>query len=375
MLIKELQVINFRNLKYMKAAFDTGIHVIHGGNAQGKTNLLEAIHLLVTGRSFRTTMDREMVPWARENYEATLIRAQVEKGGFEERFLLSFNSSEKHVYVNGNPIARLGDLLGRINAVLFTPSDLQLVRGAPGLRRRFLDVELSQISRSYLHHLQRYDLALRQRNALLKQHQRRPSLGDELVAWDEQLASHGGVMIATRTEMIEQLSNIASGMYGEIATGTEKLTLQYKPNPSRASGNAEQVTAQLRAALAAAHADDIRRGATGIGPHRDDFDFLIDARAARDYGSQGQQRSCVLAIKMAELTLMESSTGEPPVLLLDDLMSELDESRKRAFLQSLDSRIQTFITATEPDLVTSLVSPRSVWHMEDGHLTQDVSRS
>ena len=371
MLIKELQVINFRNLKYMKAAFDTGIHVIHGGNAQGKTNLLEAIHLLVTGRSFRTTMDREMVPWTRENYEATLIRAQVEKGGFEERFLLSFNSSEKHVYVNGNPIPRLGDLLGRINAVLFTPSDLQLVRGAPGLRRRFLDVELSQISRSYLHHLQRYDLALRQRNALLKQHQRRPALGDELVAWDEQIAVHGSELIATRCEMIEHLSTIASGMYGEIATGTEKLTLEYKPNPSRASGDATAIAAQMRAALAASHNDDIRRGATSTGPHRDDFDFLIDGRAARDYGSQGQQRSCVLAMKMAELTLMESSTGEPPILLLDDLMSELDESRKRAFLQSLDSRIQTFITATERDLVTSLVSPRSVWRMEDGHLTEE----
>lgn len=368
MLIRELQIINFRNLRYLRAEFGPGIHVIHGSNAQGKTNLLEAVHLLVTGRSFRTTIDREMVPWQREGYEATLIRARVEKGGYEDRFLLTFNSSEKHVFVNGNPIGRLGDLLGRINAVLFTPADLQLVRGAPGLRRRFLDIEMSQVSRPYLHHLQRYDLALRQRNALLKQHQRRPALGDELAPWDEQLAAHGSELTAARAAMIARLSAIAAGMYAEIATGGERLALRYDPSPARIADTAAEIRAQMAAGLAASRGDDIRRGATGIGPHRDDFAFLIDGRDARDFGSQGQQRSCVLAMKMAELTLMESATGEPPILLLDDLMSELDESRKRAFLQSLDPRVQTFITATEPELVTSLIGPASVLRMEDGEL-------
>ena len=362
MLIRELQIINFRNLRFLRAEFGTGIHVIHGSNAQGKTNLLEAIYLLVTGRSFRTTMDRELIPWLRENYEATLVRARVEKAGYEERFLLSFNQSEKHVFVNGSPIPRLGDLIGRINAVLFTPSDLQLVRGAPGLRRRFLDIELSQIAPAYLRHLQRYDLALRQRNALLKQHQRRPGLAAELVPWDAQLAEHGSEIIAARARMLARLSDIAARTYADIAGADEPFALRYEPSPACEGDAAPHIRERIAAALKSAQADDVRRGATSVGPHRDDFTFLIAGRDARDFGSQGQQRSCVLAMKLAELSLMREATGESPILLLDDLMSELDESRKRAFLESLDPAVQTFITATEKELVVSLVSPaRIAW--------------
>jgi DNA replication and repair protein RecF len=367
MLIRELQVINFRNLRFLRAEFGQGIHVIHGSNAQGKTNLLEAVYLLVTGRSFRTTMDRELIPWLRDNYEATLVRARVEKGGYEERFLLSFNQTEKHVFVNGAPIPRLGDLVGRINAVLFTPADLQLVRGAPGLRRRFLDIELSQINPAYLRHLQRYDLALRQRNALLKQHQRRPGLAAELAPWDAQLAENGAEIVAARARMMARLSELAGRTYAHIAGLHEPLALRYEPSPA-CGGDAGALRERLAAAPLAAQPDDVRRGATSVGPHRDDFTFLIDGRDARDFGSQGQQRSCVLAMKLAELSLMREATGENPILLLDDLMSELDESRKRAFLESLDPAIQTFITATEKELVLSLVAPARVYRVEDGEM-------
>lgn len=365
MQVRELQIINFRNLVYLRGEFSSGLNVIHGANAQGKTNLLEAIYLLVTGRSFRTTSDREMIPWMRDGYEATVIRACVQKQTFEERFLLTFNQGQKNVFVNGNPIGRLGELVGRINAVLFTPSDLQLVSGAPGLRRRFLDIELSQISRPYLYNLQRYDLALRQRNALLKQHQRKPNLRDELVVWDQQLAQHGAELTAGRGEMLEKLSTSAADMYHAISGAKEELRLRYESSPRNPINKGADA---LYAALEAARDEDMRRGATSVGPHRDDFTFLVNGHDARDFGSQGQQRSCVLATKLAELKIMEAATGEAPLLMLDDLMSELDDSRKRALLEVLDPRVQTFITATEAELVTNLCTPDRLFHMDDGEL-------
>jgi DNA replication and repair protein RecF len=372
MRIHELQIINFRNLRFLRAEFAPGLNLVHGANAQGKTNLLEAIHMLVTGRSFRTTSEREMVPWVRDDYEATLVRARVKKAVGEERFLLTFNQGEKHITVNGEPIRKLGELIGRINAVLFTPSDLQLVRGAPGLRRRFLDICLSQVNRTYLFHLQRYDLALRQRNALLKQHQRRPSLRDELAAWDDQLAEHGAGVIHARKDAVERLSRDAAEHYGRIAGMTEALAIEYRPSPALAgAATPGEIRARLLGALHSAINEDIRRGATSAGPHRDDLTFLIDARDARDFGSQGQQRSCVLALKFAELLLMREATGEPPLLLLDDLMSELDESRKQALLTALDPDVQTFLTATEKELVTPFAKPQKLFLMEDGELRDD----
>ncbi|MCX7020558.1 MAG: DNA replication/repair protein RecF [Candidatus Sumerlaeota bacterium] len=376
MLISELQIINFRNIAFLRAAFAPGLNLIHGPNAQGKTNVLEAISLLVTGRSFRTTMDREMIPWVRDTYEATLVRARVEKRSGEERFMLTFNQSEKHVTINGNPIGRLGELVGRINAVLFTPSDLQIVRGGPAFRRRFLDVELSQISRRYLFCLQRYDLALRQRNALLKMHQSRPNLRQELFPWDAQLAEHGAELIHARQRMVAQLSQLSASAYNRISGGSEgmKITYQSQTQPGD-DDDIGTIRAKLEQALAKTQAEDIRRGATSAGPHRDDFTFLLSGRDARDYGSQGQQRSCVLAMRLAELKIMEDATGECPLLLLDDLMSELDESRKRAFMECLDRRIQIFLTATERELVVSHVKPDMIFHMDDGTLREDLIAS
>lgn len=377
MIVQELQILNFRNLRFVRAEFEAGLNVIYGANAQGKTNVLEALYLLVTGRSFRTTDEREMIPWVRDNYEATLIRARVEKRTGEERFLVSFNQAEKRIFVNGEPIHRLGELIGRINAVLFTPSDLQLVRGSPGGRRRFLDIELSQISRHYLHHLQRYDLALRQRNALLKQHQRRPGLKEELSSWDPQLVEHGGELTAARSRALLELSARSAEAYGRIAGAQERLELVYRSSPSMPDRKEsplitrEEARERLEAALRGAMEEDIRRGATSVGPHRDDFDFMLDGRDARSFGSQGQQRSCVLALRLAELRFMEEATGEPPLLMLDDLMSELDEARTRALLESLDPRVQTFITTTEKTLVLPLVKVQRVFLMEDGELVAE----
>lgn len=370
--IAELHVINFRNLRFVRTEFATGLNLVYGPNAQGKTNLLEAIYLLVTGRSFRTPTEREMIPWDREQYEATLVRARVHKGGYEERFLLTFNQADKNVFVNGNPIRRLGDLIGRINAVLFTPSDLQIVRGAPAGRRRFLDIDLSQINHAYLRHLQSYDLALRQRNALLKQCAARAVAATQLPSWDAQLAEHGSEILAFRASMLSRLSELVGQVYSGITGGSERLELIYEPSPKAAVDSAQGVLQGLiQAELERSRADDIRRGATSVGPHRDDFSFRISGRDARDFGSQGQQRSCVLALKLAELELMRQATGEWPVLLLDDLMSELDESRKRAFLAALPNGVQAILTATEANLVAPFATPAASFRVEGGEVLPD----
>ncbi|MGI8906050.1 MAG: DNA replication/repair protein RecF [Candidatus Sumerlaeaceae bacterium] len=370
MIIRELQVINFRNLENVRTEFSPGLNLIFGANAQGKTNLLEAIYLLVTGRSFRTASEREMIPWVRDSYEATVVRARVEKRTGEERCLLTFNQSEKNIFVNGEPISRLGDLIGRINAVLFTPADLELVRGAPAVRRRFLDIESSQVSRHYLYHLQRYDLALRQRNALLKQHAHRAQLRDELLVWDGQLAQHGSELIHFRRGMLQKLSDKAAKQYAMIASSQELLELVYRPSIAISAEvfDASDAPALVLRALTGSVEEDIRRGSTNLGPHRDDFDFMLSTHNARDYGSQGQQRSCVLALKLAELEYMEEITREPPLLLLDDLMSELDENRRAALLGSLTERVQTFLTATEKEPVLGFVKAESVYRMEHGNL-------
>lgn len=374
MIIHDIQVINFRNLVAVRAEFKAGLNLLYGRNAQGKTNLLEAVYMLVTGRSFRTTSERELIPWAKDAYEATVVRARVEKRTGEERCLLTFNQNEKHVFVNGESIHKLGDLIGRINAVLFTPEDLQLVRGSPGLRRRFMDIELSQVSRLYLQHLQRYDLALRQRNAILRQHQHRPGLARELAVYDEALIAHGTEMICYRQQMLAELSDLAEECYRQISEGSEPLRLQYRPSPSK-KADVQNGTAQdlYRAALAASIAEDIRRGTTSVGPHRDDFDFVLGGHSARDYGSQGQQRSCVLALKLAELEYMKRVTGEAPLLLLDDLMSELDAPRRKALLAGLSPGIQTFLTTTEKEPVLELVSPQRIFQVEDGQVALEPS--
>lgn len=377
MIIRELQLLNFRNLKLVRADFAPGLNVICGPNAQGKTNLLEAVYMLVTGRSFRAGHERELIPWDREGYEATIVRAVVVKSAAPEKYVLTFNQSEKNILVNGMPIARLGDLVGRINAVLFTPGDLALVQAGPEGRRRFLDVLLAQTSREYLHHLQRYDLALRQRNALLKQRGRGSSARQEISVRDVQLAESGAVITRLRAGAIAQLSRLSGAAYASISGAREPMALTYEPSAGPASEDSDDNARRqsLADALAASLDDDLRRGFTTTGPHRDNFSFLLEGKDARQFGSQGQQRSCVLAVRFAETYYMEAATGEKPVLLLDDLMSELDEDRKRAVLGMLDSDSQTLLTCTEAELVTQYLQPAAVWKMDGGRLARSGESS
>ena len=382
MIVREFQVVGFRNIALAKAEFAPGLNLLHGANGQGKTNLLEALHMLVTGRSFRTVDEKETLPWAREPGGRTLVRARVETRLGEDRFMLGYDGAGKRIAVNGEPVRRLGDLVGRLNAVLFTPHDLNLVRGGPGGRRRFLDLALSQVSRTYFHHLQCYDQALRQRNALLKQAARRPSARTEMEAWNPALAEHGGALHAARADAVARLDGLARVAYANIAgEGAEALSLAYRPHPqavrgvepsaSEVSDTAADASGRIAAALVASAADDLRHGATQAGPHRDDMAFLLDNRDARAFASQGQQRSCVLALKMAELRFMTDTVGESPVLMLDDLMSELDQRRRAALLAALGPVSQVFVTATDRGAVTDLARPTASFAVRGGELAAD----
>lgn len=372
MLIKSLQLRNFRNLHHVDASFAPGINIIHGLNAQGKTNLLEAIYLLVTGRSFRTTNDSEMIPWHLSDYDGTLIRAMISKAAGDERLAVFFNGREKRVLVDQKPVSRLAQLIGRLNAVLFTPSDLLLVRGAPALRRRFIDIAIGQTSAAYIDALQTYQQVLKNRNALLKQAAFRQANPDvQLDVYDQQLSNAGSVIMAARHAAVAEIGGYAAHHYNVIANAQEPLTLKYEPD---VSGEAPQTQAALRVelqtALQQSRPDDLRRLSTSRGPHRDDFQFIIQAFPARHYASQGQQRTAVLAAKLAEMDYLRAHTGESPLLMLDDLMSELDDTRKAALLAHLDHSLQIFITTTDPGSVTRFAPAQRLLKIESGIMAE-----
>lgn len=386
MRIKSLQVRNFRNLHHVDVNFAPGLNVIFGRNAQGKTNLLEAIYLMVTGRSFRTTNESELTPWNLAEYPGTLVRATVQKSAGEEQLAFFFDGKNKRVLVDGKPITRLAHLVGRLNAVLFTPTDLMVVRGAPGLRRRFLDIAIGQADRQYMDALQEYQQVLRNRNALLKQAAVRggnsqrneqggrminPALETQLDVYDQQLVASGALIMLARNLALQELSLAAAASYLKIADDEEHLQLTYMPDVSvRFDGCVDAITQDLHDQLRQSRTDDLRRLSTLRGPHRDDFEFRINKHPARQFASQGQQRSAVLALKFAEMDYLHQHTGERPLLMLDDVISELDNQRKSAFLLHLDPDVQTFITTTDPDSITAYVSAQQQLRMAAGQLIE-----
>lgn len=372
MLVQSLQLRNFRNLHKVDAVFSPGINVIHGLNAQGKTNLLEAVYLLVTGRSFRTNNDSEMIPWNLPDYDGTLIRAVVSKAAGDEQLAILFNGREKRVLVDQKPVSRLAQLIGRLNAVLFTPSDLLLVRGAPALRRRFLDIAIGQTSVQYIDALQTYQQVLKNRNALLKQAAFRNVDPDvQLDVYDQQLAAAGSNIIAARHTAVAEIGAYAAHHYTTIANAQEPLTLKYEPNIAcDAPQTQPALQIELNKALQQSRADDRRRLSTSRGPHRDDFQFIIQEFPARHFASQGQQRTAVLSAKLAEMDYLSTHTGESPLLMLDDLMSELDETRKAALLAHLDQSLQIFITTTDPSSVTRYAPAQKLLKIESGNMAE-----
>ncbi len=339
MKLKHLSLVTFRNYLTLEVDFDPGVNLLIGSNAQGKTNLLEACHLLATGRSHRTSRDQEMILWQEEGYH---IKGLVQKKATNDLLELHVNrQGKKIVRINGILQPKMASLLGQLNVVFFAPEHLELVKGDPSIRRRFLDIAISQISPSYLHHLGQYFLVLHQKNAFLKQERPEATLLD---IYNQQLSEHGSSIIQKRKQILQQLEKHAA-VHQSILHSTELLRFSYQ---GAVDNNIEhsKLANQLYQQMCEKTKEELLRRTSLIGPHRDDFIVYLNEKTLRQYGSQGQQRSVVLSLKLAEAQLMETTTGEKPIIILDDVLSELDAERQHHLIQALKSMGQTFISST-----------------------------
>lgn len=355
MYLQELRLTRFRNYQTCSVQFNAQKSIIVGNNAQGKSNLLEAVELLATLKSHRTNKDQELVF---QNTEVGQIEAVVKRLYSESELTLTLRQKGRRtVAINHETLRRQIDFLGILNAVQFSSLDLDLVRGSPEQRRRWLDALLIQIEPIYAYILQEYNRVLRQRNALLKSIRKslydqensstlEDSTWEQLALWDAQLAANGSRVMRRRARVIERLAPIAQQWHSKISQNTEQLNINYAPNVTWLENNPEQVQQAILDRIKLRQAAEQNLGTTVVGPHRDEVEFLIDETPARAYGSQGQQRTLVLALKLAELELIETVVGEPPLLLLDDVLAELDLDRQNQLLSAIEDRFQTLITTT-----------------------------
>lgn len=353
MYLKTLHLRSFRNYKEQKVEFLAPKTILVGNNAQGKSNLLEAVELLATLRSHRASRDRDLI---QSELDLAQINAALERQtGVIDLSLTLRRNGRRTVARNSEALRRQMDFLGVLNAVQFSSLDLDLVRGGPEQRRNWLDTLLIQLEPVYASVLQQYNQVLRQRNALLK---RRQGAGtgqgsalsaqglEELAVWNEQLVNNGVKVIRRRSRAIALLAPIATTWHANISGSTEVLQVNYAPNVPLVQDDSEAIQQAFLEKIAQRTIAEQQQGTTLVGPHRDEVELIINETPARQYGSQGQQRTLVLALKLAELKLIEQVVGEPPLLLLDDVLAELDPYRQNQLLEAIQVRFQTLITTT-----------------------------
>lgn len=358
MIIKSLELSNFRNYEFLNIEFDKGTNILFGDNAQGKTNILEAIYLCATTKSHKSSKDRDIVKFdAQESH----IRAYLQKKEDEIRLDMHLRRNKsKGIAIDGSRIKKAADLLGIMNVVFFSPEDLSIIKNGPAERRHFVDMELCQLDSYYLHNLNHYNKIVNQRNRLLKDIYLNPSLRDTLNVWDLQMVSFGNRIIERRIEFVQQLNEIISGIHDKLSGGREKIKIVYEPDVTEESFEETLHRNQER---------DIRMKMSSAGPHRDDFSFLAGDIDIRKFGSQGQQRTAALSLKLSEIELVKKMTNDTPVLLLDDVLSELDSNRQNYLLNSIGD-IQTIITCTGlDDFVNNRFEINKVFKVVDGTVT------
>ncbi len=340
MLIKRLRLTNFRNYESCDFAPEAGINLIVGENAQGKTNLLEAVFLCCFGRSHRTSREKDMIAY---DADSALVQLDCERTATAHELIIHIGREDgRRIRSDGLPLQRIGDLMGLINCVLFAPEHLSIVKDGPAERRRFLDMELSQTYPAYFFLLQQYQRVLRQRNMLLKSLREQPELRETLPVWNQQMASLGWKLMGYREAFCAQLSTLASENHTDISGGREQLKVKYQPYCDAAD------EASLLHIIEEGTPEDMRRYTSLRGPHRDEMALTLDGREIRAFGSQGQQRTAALAIKLSELDLIYRETAEWPILMLDDVMSELDDRRQKYLLERI-LPVQTLVTTTSFD--------------------------
>jgi DNA replication and repair protein RecF len=398
MLLTQLSLTNFRNYTRLALDLPSGPILLRGDNAQGKTNLLEAIYFLATTRSAFARAERQLVNWQALEQDP-LPFARLEGHVWRERrtFQLDITllpgeagATHKEIRLNGVKKRAL-DVVGQLNAVLFLPEDIELVTGAPGVRRRYMDTTVCQIDPAYCRTLSLYNDILAQRNALLKQLAERGGDQDQLLFWDEQLADNGAALIIRRAEVIAELDRLGRNRYRMLSDQQEAFRLHYAPSfdpqhrplldyqrplsleellPSAQPGpSSAEVADAFKSHLRQARREEIARGVTVVGPHRDDMHFIVGGVDMTLYGSRGQQRTTTLALKLAEVELMTQSTGEAPLLLLDDVMSELDAARRARVMTMVDGVEQAILTTTDWSDYTGEFRARArLWQVSSGRL-------
>lgn len=395
--IQHLSLTNFRNYARLELTLPQKPIVLHGDNAQGKTSLLEAIYYLATSRSPYTTSDRQLIHWRTENDPLPFARMVAEFSNRESplqrleiTLLLDMSSGsprfKKNIKLN-NVEKRVMDVVSLLTVVLFLPQDLSLIEGSPADRRRFMDTTLTQVNRAYVQALDTYEKTLPQRNALLRRIAEKRASVAELTYWDERLTQAGSVIIAERQRFLRELERRAQANHHDLTGQKETLTLQYQPNflPTvEGSGQrsfdvlgldlhreltAEDIQPQFAAQLQTEQRESIERGVTLSGPHRDELRLMINRRDCGLYGSRGQARTAVMALKLAELEWMHDHLGEWPILLLDEVVAELDRKRRAYLLNRLTDAAQTLVTTTELDIFSpDFLERAALLHIEEGQI-------
>lgn len=337
MIIKSLELKNYRNYGSLSIEPSPGTNIFYGDNAQGKTNILESVYVCATTKSHRSSKDKELIKFDEDDAH---ICMQVERNNVLHKIDMHLKRNKaKGVAVDGIVIKKYAQLFGVVNVVLFSPEDLGIIKNGPADRRRFVDMELCQLNKLYMHHLTNYNKVIVQRNNLLKQIGFDPSLRDTLDIWDAQLMNFGRELIRERAKFIDSLGHIVSEIHSKLSGGREVLEIHYEPNTSIDA---------MENALLSRRDYDIKLKTTSVGPHRDDISFEIGGIDIRRYGSQGQQRTAALSLKLAEIELVRQLIHDQPILLLDDVLSELDSFRQNYLLESIEN-IQTMITCTGLD--------------------------
>lgn len=358
MIIKSIELADYRNYDCLSLQFDRGTNILYGDNAQGKTNILEAIFVAATTKSHRGSKDREIVSFGKEEAH---IRTYLEKEGIETRVDMHLRKNKsKGIAIDGQKIKKAADLMGLCNVVFFSPEDLGIIKNGPGERRRFVDMELCQLDSLYLYNLNHYNRIVNQRNKLLKDMYMNPDLKETLGIWDMQLVSFGSKIIERRKLFEEQLNEIILGIHRKLSGDKEELVIHYEPDVEAEDFEQKLKMNQDR---------DIRAKMTSVGPHRDDFSFVIGDIDIRRYGSQGQQRTAALSLKLSEIELVKKIARDTPILLLDDVLSELDSNRQNYLLNSIGD-IQTIITCTGlEDFVNHRFEIDKVYKVSEGTVT------
>ena len=360
MKIKSLKLKNYRNYNLLKLDFDDAANIFYGDNAQGKTNILEAVYLSGTTKSHRGAKDKDLIRFGEEESH---IEAIVEKNGIEYRLDMHLKkNSPKGIAINKMPIRKASELFGIINLVFFSPEDLNIIKNGPSERRRFVDMELSQLDKVYLSDLYNYNKIVNQRNHLLKGMGTGSDHADTLDIWDLQLIRYGNKIIERRKEFIQQVNKMISSIHKKLTGSREDIQVIYEPSNGSLT---------LDQALRKNRDRDMRIKSTSVGPHRDDVCFMVGDLDIRRFGSQGQQRTAALSLKLSEIELVKQAISDTPVLLLDDVLSELDKHRQNYLLDSIND-IQTLITCTGvEDFVNHRFSINKVFHVHNGCVTDE----